>query len=288
MVAAWVSLVFFVHPAVAEWVIDADAAIVHDDNLTNAAYDFDVVGDWAVALSASVGKRFQFSGYDSLTVSAQASGEKYFEVTGLDNAALGLEARFRHKLGLGLAAPWVGLGVSTSHMSFDRDIRDGWRHRVTLGGGKRIGRRLDLSAELAFERRTADHIRPEFPGVSGAVFNLSSESLRLNAVYLFGGQVYASVGYELRRGDVVSTLLVYQPGQSIYAVTTAVEEDPAFGDEAYAYRLKGTSHTVDARLSAAITGSLTANMEYARVMTLARGGNNYTKNVVRLTLSCGF
>lgn len=275
-------------PAAASWTVDVDAAIVHDDNLTNAEELFDVVGDGAFTASAAAGKRFQLDGYSSLTVRGVVEGEKYFDVSGLDNVFVALEAAWRRKLGLGYDAPWIGLAASTGHFSFDRDDRDGWRHRVALSGGKRFGQRLELWGELAYERRTTDHVRPVFPGYSGAVFNLGAGSLGLNAAYALTGWLSIGAGYELRHGDVVSTLLVFQPGKSIYDVTTAVAADPAFGPTAFSYRLKGTAHTVGARLSATLADNLGAALEYQRVMTFARGGNDYTKNIFRLTVSCGF
>jgi hypothetical protein len=275
-------------PAQAGWIADLDAAIVHDDNLTNAYEVFDVVGDGAVTASGSAGYRFQLDGYSSLTVRALADGEKYFDVTGLDNVFLGIEAAWRRKLGLGYGAPWIGLAASTGHFSFDEDARDGWLHRVGLSGGKRIGQRLDLWLEVAYERRTMDHIRPVFPGFSGAVFNLGDTIVNLNASYTLTEWLSLEGGYEFRRGDVVSTLLVFQPGESIYEVTTAVAADPAFGPTAFSYRLKGTAHTVGARLRAGIADAFSAALEYRRVMTRARGDNNYTKNIFQLTLSYGF
>lgn len=272
-------------PVEAGWQLDAETAFVHDDNLTNAYYAFDVVGDWALDASVAAGRRIQLDGYSSLSVAAVLSGEKYFEVTGLDRVAAGVRATYRRKLGLGLEAPWVAVEFSTEHLSHEEDARDGWRHRVTLSAGRRLGRRWDLWAEAAFERRSADHVRPAFPGFSGAVFNLSSVGVKLNAVHSLGSRLFLTVGYELRRGDVVSTLLVFQPGESIYEVSTAVAADPAFGPEAYAYRLKGTSHTVGARLTALLGDGFAASLEYQRIVTLARGGNDYTKNIVRLSMS---
>src|SRR5688572_14335542 len=87
--AAVLCTLVFTAPAAASWTVDVDAAIVHDDNLTNAEEVFDVVGDWAFTASASAGMRFQLDGYSSLTVRALADGEKYFDVSGLDNIFLG-------------------------------------------------------------------------------------------------------------------------------------------------------------------------------------------------------
>ncbi|MGE0668772.1 MAG: outer membrane beta-barrel protein [Sphingomonadales bacterium] len=275
-------------PSAAYWFVDADAAVFHDDNLTNAEEVFDIVGDWAFAVSASAGYRFQFDGYSSLTLRTWMDGEKYLDVSGLDNLFLGIEAAYRRKLGLGYTAPWIGFSASTGHFSFDRDDRDGWRHRVAVSAGKRFGRRLDVWVELAYERRTTDHVRPVFPGYSGAVFNLNDLRLGLNAAYSITDRVSLDMGYEYLRGDVVSTLLVFQPGKSIYVVTSAVAADPAFGPGAFSYRLMGTAHTVGARLSVAITGRLGAALEYRRVMTLARGDNDYTKDIIRFGVSYGF
>jgi hypothetical protein len=143
-------------------------------------------------------------------------------------------------------------------------------------------------ADILLEKRTADHAVMVDPGVSGAVFDQTNTSLKLNAVYAFDNRAYLTLGYQLRHGDVASTILEERPGSNFDSVMTAVTADPAFGPDAEVYRLIGTTQTFGARISMTFATYFVVGLEYQRQITHAKGDNNYYRSLPALTLSYGF
>ena len=126
----------------AEWFVDADAGAIFDSNLTGAASGPDIRSDWAAALDASIGHFFALSGDDGLTLAVNVRGEVYNRFQGLNLAAIGASARYRHKFGLGRDVPSVSFVVNSLY----GDYRD----------SVRTGARFDLRAEFAMRFSEAD------------------------------------------------------------------------------------------------------------------------------------
>ncbi|TMG84600.1 MAG: hypothetical protein E6H76_13860 [Betaproteobacteria bacterium] len=71
-------------PATAEWLFDADAGVLYDDNLNRAYESADVRADGAVTFGAAGGWYFALSGADGLTLTANARSEIYHRFHGLN------------------------------------------------------------------------------------------------------------------------------------------------------------------------------------------------------------
>ena len=63
--------------------------------------------------------------------------------------------------------------------------------------------------------------------------------VEIGAAYAVTEQLASSGRFASRRGDVVSTT---SQGYAIFQASNAIAADPAFGDELYAYRLRGTTN----------------------------------------------
>src|SRR6266545_7413669 len=123
-------------PATAEWLLDADAGVQYDSNVTRAYASADIRADSAIMLSAAGGSYFALSGMDGLTLNADARGEFYDRFHGLNVLGLGGVALYRHKFGLGYAAPWILLSASALHDNYRDDIRDSERVELRAELGK--------------------------------------------------------------------------------------------------------------------------------------------------------
>jgi hypothetical protein len=274
--------------ASADWYLNSEAKLKHDSNLDNAGYSEDIVSDSAVAVSVAGGKFIQLDDNDSLSIQGEFNGETYNRFHGMDNASLGVTLSLRRKWALGLYAPWSSLSGSATYLNYNDDIRDGRLYQAKLSGGKRLTERWDVWADILFDRRTADHATVVDPGVSGAVFDQTSRTLKLNAVYAFDNRAYLSLGYQLRHGDIASTILEDRPGSNFDSVMTAVTADPLFGRDAEAYKLTGNTHMLGARLNMTFATYFVVGLEYQRQITHAEGGNNYYKSLPALTISYSF
>lgn len=274
--------------ASAEWYLNTEAKLKHDSNLDNAGAAEDIVSDSAFAVSLAGGKFIQLDDNDSLSIQGEFNGEAYHRFHGMDNASLGVNLTLRRKWGLGLFAPWSSASGSAAHLSYNDDIRDGWLYQTQLSAGRRLTERWDVWADILFDKRTADHAVVVDPGFSGAVFDQTSKTLKLNAVYAFDNRAFLTLGYQLRHGDIASTVLEDRPGSNFDAVMTAVTADPAFGRDAEVYRLTGTTHMLGARISMTFATYFVVGLEYQRQITHAKGDNNYYKSLPALTLSYSF
>jgi hypothetical protein len=112
---AGLALVVGLCPAHAAWQFDVDTGFVYDSNLNRAYEPADIRADTAFTLDAAAGQFFALSGRDGLTVSARARTELYYRFDGLDEVGVGAQAIYRHKFGLGYAAPWVAIGVAAAY-----------------------------------------------------------------------------------------------------------------------------------------------------------------------------
>jgi hypothetical protein len=271
----------------ADWFGTIDSSVFHDDNLTYAKFPQDIVSDSGLTIGANGGYFIQLNNRDSLVIKTNISGTDYNKYDGLNNVSLGVGAAFKNKWGLGIYAPWTELSASTSKLEYKEDLRDSWLYQAKFSAGKRITERLSLWMELGFEKRVADETHGH-DRVSGAAFDLINRTLGVSGNYIFNENMFLTLGYVYREGDVVSTSLADHPGHNWDSVMTAEADDPTFGHDAEAYRLYGVTHTLGVRLNFPVTNHLLLGVEFQRHITHGRGGNDYYKSVPVANLSYSF
>jgi len=252
-------------PAQAEWLLDITAGATYDSNLTHAADTPDVRRDFAATFDASAGQFFAMTGNDGVTLTANARGESYVRYRGLDLAAIGASAVYRHKFGLGWSAPWAALTANGSYDRYRSELRDGARFDVRAEVGRRFTESVDALVGMAYDRRYARNGDPEVPGIPGNVFALIGQSAYFQAGYAISERWLFSVNGAIRRGDVESTS---QQGAAVFLASSAIAEDPAFHDSRlYAYRLRGTTTTLGATLSLALNERSSLDLRYSYAST---------------------
>jgi hypothetical protein len=269
-------------PATAEWLLDADAGVLYDSNLNRAHVSADIRADGAFTLSAAGGSHFALSGADGLTLTANARSELYHRFHGLNLLGLGGTAIYRHKFGLGYAAPWILLAASASHDNYRDDIRDSDRVELRAEIGKRFTEAFDAAFGGRLERRYAKNGQPVVPGISGKVFDLRGQSAYVRAGYAVSDQLLLGVELAVRRGDVVATT---RRNFQIFVVSDAIAPDPTFGADFVAYRLRGTTDTAKLTASWAFDDRSSLNFAYANERTDATGGIVYRSHSANLVFA---
>ncbi len=277
--AAWgaLALVFSV-PAHAETLFRLDAGALYGYNLSHAHSPSDIRSDAAAAATASAGV-FLPDRADSLALTLDAYGETYHRYHGLDLAAGGGRAVYRHKFGLGSEAPLLRISASVAGEDYGADIRDSTPVALTVELNRRFGESFDVAVGLFYDRRYAKNDEPDVPGISGAVFDLRGQGAYVTAGYAMTEQLLLTGKIAVRHGDVVSTS---QETPQILSVATAIAEDPTFGPELYDYRLRGTTWTGIATLSYALGDSASLNLSYALDYTIAAAGLDYRSSIASL------
>ena len=269
-------------PTCAEWFFDVDAGALYDSNLTRAYEQPDIRADGALTLAVAAGSFLALTGADTLTLTADARAEAYNRFHGLNNVVLGGTAAYRHKFGLGYAAPWLLLAVSASHDDYRGDIRDSNRLSVRAELGKRFTETFDAAAGALYERRYAKNDEPAVPGISGKVFGLRGQSAYVRAGYAITDRLLIDGKLAVRRGDVVATT---RPDFDIFIVSDAIAADPTFGGDFFAYRLRGTTDTATLTASWAFDRRSSINVGYTEERTYAAGGLDYRSHSASVTFA---
>jgi hypothetical protein len=286
-VFGWISLAGCVlsaiaAPARAEWLIDVDVGAFYDDNLSRAQNSVDIRSGGAGTIVVAARSPFALTGFDVVILGADVHGEAYNRYTGLDSAALGATAVYRHKFDLGFDAPWFMASANGAYYNYKENLRDGGRFALRAALGKRFDEATDATIGVFYDRRYSRNDEPVVPGISGKVFDLRGHGFYATAGYAVTEQLLLGGTVSVRHGDVVSTT---SPGLSIYTASTAIAEDPTFGDEMYAYRLHGNTVTAAATASWALSGRSSINLFYADERTKAANDLEYRSHVVNLTFA---
>jgi hypothetical protein len=271
--------------AFADWSTGVDASLRHDSNVGNAQFASDIVADTTLDGRISLFRILPLDDGYSLTLGGDLGGEVYEHLSGLNNASLDAEVSLKKKWGLGAWVPWMRAGLSAGRSSYADSYRDAWIYHATLAAGRRIDERWNLWAEYQYENLDAKPQPEEVPGLSGDAYSQRSHNLSAHVEYALTSNTYFSAAMLARHGDVVSTSA---PNYMVYSASLALAEDPAFGPDAYAYRITGTTYGLRLGIHFSPTAHSLIGAEFARFETHADGGNNYTKSVPAITWDYAF
>jgi hypothetical protein len=286
--AAWTAVVVLIALGAApdaargDWTVGADAQVRHDNNVGNAAYPADIIEDTVVGGHASLYQVVAFGDGYSLSAGGDLSGETFHRLDGLSNATLGGGLALKKKWGLGAFAPWIRVGASIARSDYHDDYRNASIYRATLAAGRRIDERWNLWAGYTYERRAAATQDQQEPGISGDAYSQDSHRLAVNVEYALNQVLTLEADLSVRHGDIVTTTL---NEYRIYDAARAIAEDPAFGPEAYAYKLVGTTYGFRVGLNYSPTPHTLIECGFQRFDTRADGGNGYTKSIPEISWS---
>jgi hypothetical protein len=260
-------------PAIADALLDVNAGVLHDDNLTRAQEPDEFRADRAASLSVAASYFWALSGNDGASLAAIANGEAYDRYRGLSHVELGAGAAYRHKFGLGWNVPWTAVNASVTHDDYRDRLRDSVRVAAQLEVGKRASAAVDASAGLFYERRYDDNGTALVPGYSGKVFDLAARGVFVRAGFALTDRLLLDGRIALRTGDVESTSEQYR---AIFLVATAITADPVFGDPAlFAYRLDGRTRSAAVTASWALDDRSSLNAGIVAAHTTADQGLEY-------------
>jgi hypothetical protein len=257
----------------AEGIFSAEGAVFHDNNLSRALSEADIVGDTALALSMTGGYAFVLGDRDAVALTGDLRGSLFDRFHGMNSGALGGTASWSRKFGVGAFVPWTRVSASLAGERYDENVRDGMRTSVALRAGQRLSERLELSGAGGFERYRADKVVDVVPGLSGDAFSLVGRSVLARADYALDNRWVGFAGIGVRWGDVTAST---RRDPEIFEYSSAVTPDPAFGSDYVAYKLTGTT-TWDfvAGASLALGEYSSVNLAVTRAITYASGGLEY-------------
>ncbi len=263
--------------AAADGIFNAEGALSHDNNLSRASSDSDIVSDTALNIAASGGYYFAPGDRNAVTLTGDLRTSRFWRFNGMSSVALGGTASWRSKFGVGAFVPWTKVSASFSGERYGENIRDGQRSSLALHAGSRLSERLEVSGGGSLDRYRADDVVQVVPTISGDAFSLSGRNVFARAAYALGDHWLGFVDAAFRRGDVVAST---RRDPQIFAVSTAITRDPAFGPDYIAYRLNGTTQTYSAGASLVMTDDSSVHVAATRTLTQATGGLAYRSTQV--------
>lgn len=284
------ALVLAAAPVAAETFVEAGGGLSWDDNVGRTARSADARSDLVAGFEGRAGIRHITAAEDRLSAAATLRGEQFHRRDDLSEFAIGSSLGWRRKLGLGLAAPWIGASVEGERITSGSPIRDGWRYGASLRAGKRLDDYWNLQVSLALDRRNGDEDdqelppnRPTFPGVTpsrrGDVFDLEGASVGLGLEYTLSDRWLASLDYSYRAGDVVSSA---RPNAKVVAAADAITLDRALGTGRSAYRLDADTQTFRLGFSYALGETSSLEFGWERQASEADDGIRYDKSIFRM------
>jgi len=265
-----------------DWTLGADAQVRHDNNVGNAEEPADIIEDSVIGGHLSMYQVMTLGEGYTLSAGGDLSGENFHRLDGLNNASLGGGLTLKKKWGLGAFAPWTRVGASIDRSDYRDNYRNASIYRATVAAGRRIDDRWNLWADYAFERRAAATQEQQEPGISGDAYSEESHRLAANVEYALNEVLTLDANLSVRRGDIVTTTL---SEYRIYDAARAIAEDPAFGPDAYAYKLVGTTYGFRVGIDYSPTPHSLIECGFERFDTRAEGGNGYTKSMPEISWS---
>jgi hypothetical protein len=277
----------FAPPSIAygDWAIATAASLRYDNNVGNAQTYGDKISDTIAAARLSLFEVIPLGENYSLAAGGKVAAEDYDRLTGLRNATFDVALSLKRKWGLGAFAPWARAELSLGRSNYDDGYRDATIYRAGLEFGKRLDERWNWWAQYGFERRTAAAGENVIPGTPSDAFSQVGQSASVNLQYLLTERIFIRVGSLWRRGDIVSS---NSHGGYLYLAARAVEEDPTFGPNAYAYKLPGTTYQAGVALEYSLTAHSVIGCGFQHLETHAEGGNDYAKSISDITWSYRF
>ena len=280
----WISIfwpLLAMSTARAGWVDDVGLELRFDDNLPRGQLQRDIKSDTAVVASAATGVGYQITDNGRLSLTLSLSASAYRRYSGLNNANAGVEVAYHHRFGLGPLAPDLRAAASAVRLEYRDHWRDGWLYSAQLGMEKRITERLGLSATYQIEQRESDDIAVRLvPTIAADVHDVFSRNFIFAGDYTLSPEYVISAAYTIRDGEVVSTTLRNFP---IFLASSAIADDPVFGTERYAYKMKAITRGISLGLSRLIASHASFTVGYEYLDSRAKGGIDYQANIVRAT-----
>lgn len=208
----------------------AQAYVSHDDNVTRAEGDANVLADEFLGALVTVSTRFRLAPNWRFLIAGQLGGEAYNEYSGLSFGSAGARADLQYRSSGAFGAPTFALFGRAAYEEYESELRDGYRY----AGG--LSARGDMTDKIAWFGAFTYNKRDG----SSRVFDTSEFSVRGNLDYAFTPRNTLYTGLEYRMGDIVSTALPSL--QYVDISNNTVVPDDAFTDTTrYAYKLDATT-----------------------------------------------
>ena len=269
-------------------IVDVDASIEYDDNLSRAEAGKDIQQDVIVTVGTAATKQVPIGERSGLVLRGHVGAQGFADFEKLNNVSMDGFVDYRIKPGSGYADPWYSLGSGLSFRQHrGSKIRDAVEMRVRAAIGQRFNEAWAIKGGYLFDARRA---------FDGEAFDNRGHRLFADLRYALSTRTATYATYSVRRGEVVS---VARPNPKVSsAAAEVIEPDDAFGLGCgpaaagplgtCAYRLDATVHRAEIGIDYALGRTTSFDVHARYFETRGDGGNHYDGLLVGSSLLVRF
>jgi hypothetical protein len=238
----------------------------YDDNVGNAAEDFDVLDSSFVAGAANLDHTRRLSLNTALLLRGALQAEYYEQFDGLSNGRLLAMARLSHRPAGGFYMPTLAGWLSAAALEFNSALRDGFEYRGGMFVSEPLTTAIAARLGVAAAERMSD----------GEVFDLSTWSASVDLDWSIAPRLTLYGGYQFQDGDIVSTSTVPVKSCHPNCAGSGVLVDDAIEDLPI-YRVEATTHLATLGFNVPLSPKLAVDGQLRRIDSETDGGTGYER-----------
>lgn len=273
----------------AEWVMDGEATVTHDNNVSRAERERDILQDESLLANLAVIYLTEPSFKTALNLRGFVEGEAWRDISSLNRATVGGQVMGRWQPVVSFTAPVYQLNLTAQLDEYGVVQRDSVVYTAQAFASQRINDRTTLSYGIEGVQRRSD----------GTVFDTTNTRLFINADFALTNELSAYGAYSYLHGDTFSSAqisfcngAVANDVFGLISASDALEPDQAFNKDFcgswVAYRLPSHTHALTVGVNQAFSHQLSADLSVQGIEVEARGNNNYQRMLVRFGLLARF
>lgn len=239
------------------WTRAAELSAGYDSNVGNAGQRENQKDVTSLHASAGLGWERRYGRFTALQLQGAASVEPVFGLDQLTNAGVMGRLRVLHKPGKGFYTPVLAAWVATGARDYGSRIRDSMDYRAGVSAAVPLTTRVQARVEAQRVQRESRR----------RVYDLAYSSYALNLDWAAAERltVYANV----RFNDGPFVVSAFGDGdiqpkvehRYLEDAAEAVEADPAFGDDWWAFRMDGRTRIDTLGFNVPLTGALALDVQ---------------------------
>lgn len=242
-----------------------ELSLGYDDNLAQARQGAATREDAFLLAGIGIGRPWTLGPDSALHLQLGLQGQHYAREQGLDQLRAQIQGRLFWNPLRGFHAPGFSLGASVAALEFDSRTRDGGDYRIQLSVSEALTTRLTSRWTIGVLGRRGH-----------AVFDARTRQYALDLDWVLAPRVTLYGGYQLRRGDFVST---GQPSAGDLARVRASAPDDVFTGETL-LRQSGRLRLASLGLNRALSPNWALDLQLQAVDAEARSGVHYRRHLV--------
>jgi opacity protein-like surface antigen len=264
LAAAWLAAVALGVPAVAaaeNWFYGAEAFAGYDSNAGNSGTGHDRQGSAFLYGATSSTREQRFGSRTALQLRESIALERWLQLEQLTNMRYAVRMRVLHRPGRSFRSPLLAADVGAAARHSASAIRSGFDFRTGLSAMVPLTHRVVARSGVARLWREASH---------GRTFDLGSTSYTLDLDWRLDDGWTAYAGVRVDDGDFTVTGrgfgIVEPKDQHLYLEprASAIEADPAFGQDWWAFRVDGTTTTVTLGMNVPLSPAMSLDVQVLR------------------------